>query len=776
MAGTIMVLLAGSLAAQAAPVREPLPIDVALNLTQHNGRSPISFSPDGQWIAHTVGLPETLTRDTISSVYSSTGVSFAEGSRRAQARLTNMSTGEVITLGGPAGSSWGAVWSPDGARVAFYSDAGGQAGLWLWDKATRRARRFPGLIVRPFFGFELVRWHDGRRLVVRVLPVGVTIAQANLQGPLQARAASPFPTVGPDQPSVMVRRFDPRDQPSTGDKSLVEGGTRAAIVDLAVVDVVSGTVARVAVKQRVQFYAFSPDGRRVAYTMAKNPEPNTQQSLYDLVVVGADGSGRRVLVSDFRLAYGGEWSWAPNGESIAYVSGGQVGAGALTVVSTRDGTSRTLTSEGLPKLAGETPPLWSAAGDALYAMGGGRFWRIDAASGQGSALGTMPGWAIDAVVTTYGRPTLWTTDGGRTAWVTVRGRESGRSGIASIDLASGAATVTLDEARSYGGLFALAGSDATGAIAFVSNDQQRLRDLWSFDTKTSTARQVTRLNSAMDRYQLGETRVIEWKGTDGSSLKGALLLPPSYEPGHRLPLVVWVYGGSMGSNNAATFGLVGEGAQFNMQVLATRGYAVLFPDAPVRTGSTMTDILTSVLPALDAAVAQGYADADRIAVMGQSYGSFSVMSLITQTKRFKAAVMTAVVVHPDLLFDYLQSTGYYEQGQGNMGGTPWDQRQRYLDNSPIYLFDRIETPVLIGQGEHDGDQVSLDVFAALQRLGKPIEFRLYRGESHVLTRVANVRDFWNRRLEFLADRLDLTLDAKGAVVFDGGAVRPRSGR
>ena len=160
----------------------------------------------------------------------------------------------------------------------------------------------------------------------------------------------------------------------------------------------------------------------------------------------------------------------------------------------------------------------------------------------------------------------------------------------------------------------------------------------------------------------------------------------------------------MGSNNVNRFGLVGIGA-FNMQLLATRGYAVLFPDAPLREGKPVADLMRTVMPGVDAAIEQGYADPDRLAIMGQSYGSLNTLAIITQTTRFKAAVITAAVAHPDLFADYLGSTGYYEQGQGNMGGTIWEYHDRYLENSPLFLFDRIETPLLIGQGERDGDLV-----------------------------------------------------------------------
>jgi dipeptidyl aminopeptidase/acylaminoacyl peptidase len=130
------------------------------------------------------------------------------------------------------------------------------------------------------------------------------------------------------------------------------------------------------------------------------------------------------------------------------------------------------------------------------------------------------------------------------------------------------------------------------------------------------------------------------------------------------------------------------------------------------------------------------------------------------------------VLHPDLFAAYLTETGYYERGQGNMGGTIWEHPERYRANSPLFDFPAIETPLLIGQGDLDGDLAPSEaIFTALDRLGKSVEYRVYRGESHVISRRANVIDFWTRRLAFLAEHLDLSVTADGAARADGRPAR-----
>ncbi len=770
------------------PSQGPLPLEVAVSLHGHNSRSPINLSPDGAWIAHTIETPDRIPRDSISSRYSAGGFPFAEGDARMEAMVSNASTGEVVRLGGTGNSSWGGVWDPTGDRVAFYSDEGGSAGLWILELETRRRTRIPDLIVRPLFGFETLEWTaDGQRVIVKALPNGVSIAQANAVEPRVAGQTKRFPIVGPDEPSVLARRFDPAEPssrtgapPAPGESGRVVGDMRWAEADLVMVEVRTGNVRRLVERTPVRWYALSPDERYLAYTLMRGWEENTQQQVYDLVVQDLATDARRTLGTGLRMTYGIEWSWSPDGRSIAVVSSGQRASGEIILFEVANGTSRSLAAETLPGFDpgdGEYPPLWDRDSGHLYGVADGALWRIDIASGQGTRVAQLAGWRIRSAVWQRGRSTLWATDGGRTAWVIARQDGSARSGIFAVNLATGESRAVLQEAKAYLGVFNLTACDATQEIAFVATGQQQPSEVWLLDTKTGHSRRASRINPELDRYELGNARVIEWRTADGEALRGALLLPPGYRPGVRVPLVVWVYGGSMGSNAANRFGLVGIGVAFNMQILATRGYGILFPDAPLRKGTPMSDLLRTVMPGVDAAIEQGYADRDRLAVMGQSYGSYSTMAIITQTTRFKAAVVTAAVIHPDLAADYLGSIGYYERGQGNMGGSIWEYRDRYLDNSPLFRFDQIETPLLIGQGQRDGNLVPAEaIFAALQRLGKPVEYRLYEGEGHVITRPANVMDFWRRRLEFFAEHLNVMVDSSGAVLFDGERAKAAGSR
>lgn len=176
-----------------------------------------------------------------------------------------------------------------------------------------------------------------------------------------------------------------------------------------------------------------------------------------------------------------------------------------------------------------------------------------------------------------------------------------------------------------------------------------------------------------------------------------------------------------------------------MQLLATRGYAILLPDAPQNLGTPMLDLAKTVLPGVSKVIEMGIADPDRLGVMGHSYGGYSTLSLIVQTKRFKAAVSLDGM--GDMVGAYGQmrkdgtafGTSMEEQGSGLMGDTPWQVRERYVENSPIFYLDRVETPLLIVHGSNDttvapflGDEMFVD----LRRLGREVVYAKYEGEGH----------------------------------------------
>jgi dipeptidyl aminopeptidase/acylaminoacyl peptidase len=133
-------------------------------------------------------------------------------------------------------------------------------------------------------------------------------------------------------------------------------------------------------------------------------------------------------------------------------------------------------------------------------------------------------------------------------------------------------------------------------------------------------------------------------------------------------------------------------------------------------------------------------------MMGESFGGYTTLSLITQTTRFKAAISLAGDGNLLGLYGEMDSTGatfgmgILENGQGMMAGTPWEARDRYIENSPFFYLDRVQTPLLIIHGSEDtavAPFLADEIFVGLRRLRKEVLYVKYEGEGHGLDNYDN---------------------------------------
>ncbi len=272
---------------------------------------------------------------------------------------------------------------------------------------------------------------------------------------------------------------------------------------------------------------------------------------------------------------------------------------------------------------------------------------------------------------------------------------------------------------------------------------------------------VLTLNAGAEQIDRGRKIALRYLGMEGDSLTATLQLPVGYVAGRRYPMVTIVYDGSVQSaadTNPSLEDALWTGA----------GYLVLYPSMPfvgdrTQPGDNFIDLPKGVLPAVDKTIEMGYADPDRIGIEGCSYGGYSTYGIIEFTHRFKAAI--AECAPSDLISEFGAfstfrryrdaATGDWigglpggESGQTRMGGPPWENALRYARNNPINYVDRIDTPVMIVQGDMDfvSIQQGEEMFSSLARQGKRVEFVRYWGEGHAITSPANVRDVWRRRL------------------------------
>jgi dipeptidyl aminopeptidase/acylaminoacyl peptidase len=274
-------------------------------------------------------------------------------------------------------------------------------------------------------------------------------------------------------------------------------------------------------------------------------------------------------------------------------------------------------------------------------------------------------------------------------------------------------------------------------------------------------RQVTHAAAAIEGNRFGESRLIEWRTPSGEPRRGTLLLPAGYSKGKRYPLVVYPYPTDYRSNDVNVFGVTGTGTE-NMQLLATRGFAVLAPDMPpFDLKNQMRAMAPIIISGIDRIIELGVADSTRVGIIGHSWGGYTVISMIAQSPRFRAAVARGGMADKVASYGIVHQSGYAAGAilqERMLGGTMWEVRDRYIDNSPIWLLDKVHTPLLIVHGEAETTVpifLANQVFAGLQRLGREVEFAWYAGENHneSLWTYANQRDYLRRMIGWFETHL-----------------------
>jgi dipeptidyl aminopeptidase/acylaminoacyl peptidase len=758
-----LVLLAGtalSAAGQTAAGLQPLNVGDILSVRGFADRVQVDLTSDGKFVAFALRDPiRAAVRDPGGSQYfSSTGVPRGHGG--TDIWVTEVLSAQSRNLTQGRGSNWAPVWSPDGRTLAFLSDRDGAVRVWLWHRPTRVFRRLTAEPARVFFGFEGIRWApNGRRIAVKLSPLDLTRAQLDRllpSAPTTVRAARPTDGVSATVFTATSSTDTTAPPPLAINLDSTRSFLNAELADLAMIDVITGRVKRLAHRVRVMGWHWAPDGRSIAFTTR---QPDGGRGLlvydnYDLFVVDTTAAPARLVVPRIVQEYGLNFSWSPSGRTLAYLTNG-----TIHIVAREGGEPQRLAAGSRSFEHGYRAPLWQTEG-ALLGVSADTLWRVGVPGGDATPVAVPEGRRLLDIVAPADAQRITR---GRVA-IAVHDPATKLSGFRTIDFANGTYTGRLEEQIRLGGdgPYHLDTSTDGQTIAYVAERGDMPPEVWITQEQLTHSNRVTNNNPQVTRLQLGATRLIQWEGPRDEVLRGALLMPGNYAPGKRFPVVVKVYGGSRLSDRLNRFGLE-EGID-NLQMLATRGYGVLLPDAPLRVGTPMEDLAATVLPALDTLVALGLADRDRLALMGHSYGGYSVLAILVQTNRFRAAISSGGFSN---LFSHYSEMredgsavgiGWSERDQGRMGGSPWQYRDRYLENSPYFFLDKVTTPVLLLHGGADATVLparAAETFVALRRLGKTVTLVRYDGEGHHpgSWSVANAADYWRRIFEWLDTHL-----------------------
>lgn len=275
-------------------------------------------------------------------------------------------------------------------------------------------------------------------------------------------------------------------------------------------------------------------------------------------------------------------------------------------------------------------------------------------------------------------------------------------------------------------------------------------------------KRLTDLNPRVKEFNWGTAELVPFRSTDGQPLQAILVKPENFDPAKKYPLIVYIYERLTDGLHTFRQPTVTRGQVINPTYYASNGYLVLMPDIAYRTGQPGQSAVKCVLPAIQAVVDRGCVDEKAIGINGQSWGGYQIAYLVTQTDRFKAAVAGAPVSNMVSAYNGIRwGTGLprqfqYEHTQSRIGGTLWEMPLKYLENSPVFMADRVVTPLMMIHNDAD-DAVpwyqGVEYFLALRRLGKEAYLLNYNGQPHNLTNRAAARDFAVRMQQFFDHHL-----------------------
>ena len=434
-------------------------------------------------------------------------------------------------------------------------------------------------------------------------------------------------------------------------------------------------------------YAFSPDGREVAFSLRSGKLGEPWSTNFDIYRVAAGGGKPQNLTAD-NPAWDGQPAFSPDGSQLAYVATERPGFEAdrfhLVLLNLHSGIKRPLTQNWDRSISSFA---WSRDGKTLIATT--------------DHLGQHPLWAVDVGT---GRASAITGDG---------------------------------EVESF--------TVAARRVFYTQSNLANPADLYAVGFAGGKAQQLTHLNqAALAQRKMGDYEQFNFPGWNGENVFGYVVKPVDFVRDRHYPVAFLVHGGPQGSM-ANTWHW-----RWNAQTFAGAGYAVVMIDFHGSTGygQAFTDSISGdwggkpledLKLGLAAALKQyPWLDGDHVCALGGSYGGYMMNWIAGQwPDRFKC-----IVTH-DGIFD--NRSMYYSTEElwfpeWENGGPEYANPAGYAKHNPIDYVDKWKTPTLVIHGQLDYRvpyAQGLSVYTALQRRGIPSELLYFPDENHWVLKPAN---------------------------------------
>ncbi|HUF28480.1 MAG TPA: prolyl oligopeptidase family serine peptidase [Gemmatimonadaceae bacterium] len=684
------------------------------------------------------------------------------------------------------------VWSPDGARVAFLTHLPRGTEVWTADPATGRASRFSAARVLATIGTSahvnispeidlrtsrMLQWTPEGTLLTLVVP-------ADRGREPVANAVPSGPMVRLTRPEATATRTFPNLLRTEHDAALFEHYTRSQLVELA-----AGRAPRAIGEPRMyESIALSADGRHILAGVIERPFSFiTSWRGFPGKTMVLDRTGATVATVEARgLREGGGGpgggglrglAWRPDGAGLSYLrradaaggSGGSGGDHVMLLAAPFDTAAATTVASSPDNIAGVS---YSRDGRHAFATvtRNGRTaivrWelaqpeperRILSAFHHPDSLFALPG-ALWTERTPNGIAYAIVSAAGDAVYLRGDGLARDFRPQPFVDRVTLADTVRTR-------IFEGAKSTWDRPLVALDHDLRRMivgregRDLFPDSHLWTPGAELVNLTRNANPFpELAAARRIDFSFTrrDGLEVQGRISLPLGWREGDKAPAIFWTYprefttpeGYSRAAARARNHNAYTHLTWLRWSELwLTQGYALVYPDIPIIGENYNDTYIANMVDAMYAAMRAvdrlGVVDMDRIGHGGHSYGAFATANLLAHTPFFRAGIAGDGAYNRSLT-----PTGFQAEPR-----TMWTAPQTYLDMSPFFKADQIDSPLLMYHGADDNNtgtwpMQSERLMQALTSLGKNAALYVYPYESHTPRAIENNLDLWARWIDW----------------------------
>jgi dipeptidyl aminopeptidase/acylaminoacyl peptidase len=602
------------------------------------------ISPDGRYVAYLVTQADWDENEFVSQLW-----------------IAVTATGESYQLTSGKKSSTSPQWSPDSRHLAFISE------------------------------------RDGKRQIYVISPAGgeasqVTTEENGVSAMAWRPSASPesvlaYTSTGPDPKTLKDRKE------KYGDFQIIDGDYRMLHLWLLKLPAdIPSNPKKLPKPQALtsgdQFsvggFAWSPDGKRIAFSATRYPDLGSQDTETLYVLDASDLHVKKLLES------GGPNSnpkWSPDGKQIAYVTSN----GQLFFFFANRYVATVPSDGGTPEV------LTTAFDEDAYLIN----WGPDGIYFSARQKTNAHIYRIDSPSHTIHRLT------GPDAFLAIE------------------ASFTLDHK-----VFAAVGAAPNHfANVFIS------------PVSEFAPKYLTDINAQWKDFKLGTREVVQWQSSDGTAIEGILIKPANYDASRKYPLMVVIHGGPTGVDTPVLTAdryypierFLAKGALIlRPNYRGSAGYGASFRALNVR--NLGIGDYQDVISGVDSLIAKGLVDKDRVASMGWSEGGYISAFATTYSDRFKAISVGAGISD---WMTYYVNTDIHPFTRQYLKATPWDDPEIYRKTSPITYVNRAKTPTLIQQGDQDKrvpPPNSYELYQALKDRNVPVKLIFYKGFGHPINK------------------------------------------